>query len=531
MGTYILSAVTGQNVLDQICSVRFYISGILTVFYIFFCMAMFSALMTDMKALVSGVGRRLRMAKTIMDLLNSIDNIMYYPILIIVMAIAGCYFTVLTRGVQIRLFKESCRLVMEPSGNGQVSSFQALMVSTASRVGTGNIIGVSTAICLGGPGACFWMWIMCIIGASSAYMESTLAQIYKRKDKTGACYGGPAYYIEKALHAPWLSIVFCVFLIATYAFGFNLLCSYNLQSTFVVYGFYDPKTTPVIIGAVLALLVGYCLLGGGKRIVKLTSLVVPFMGVSYMIISLIVILVNITHVPAMFGEIFRDAFDFKAIFGGISGSCLVYGIKRGLYSNEAGVGSAPNASASASVSHPVKQGLVQTLSVYMDTLLLCTATALMCLSSGVPHTKDVSGALYVQKAISTVFGTIGPTFITIAMVLFAFTTLLGNLYYVDNALIFINGKKEPSVRFQMVFKLVCVLVVFLGAIIPMDAAWAMADITMGGMTLINLPACMILGKIAIDALRDYEKQKSEGKNPEFHASDIGLGKEGLDYWD
>ena len=470
------------------------------------------------------------MGNAVVNILNAIDDVMYYPILIIVMAIAGGYFTILTRGVQIRLFKESCRLVAEPSGEGQVSSFQALMVSTASRVGTGNIIGVSTAICLGGPGACFWMWLMCVIGAASAFMESTLAQIYKRKGKDGTCYGGPAYYIERALHAPWLAVLFCIFLIATYAVGFNLLCSYNLQSTFAVYSFYDPKTTPVIVGGILAVLTGYCLLGGGKRIVKLTSLIVPFMGISYVIISLIVILANITHVPAMFAEIFRDAFDFRAILGGVSGSCMIYGIKRGLYSNEAGVGSAPNASASASVTHPAKQGLVQTLSVYMDTLLLCTATALMCLSSGVPHTAEVSGAMYVQNSISTVFGAVGPTFITVAMLLFAFTTLLGNLYYVDNALIFLNGKKEPSLRFRVVFKCLCVLVIFVGAIIPMDAAWAMADITMGGMTLINLPACMFLGKVAIDALRDYEKQKAEGKNPVFRAHDIGLDAEELDYW-
>ena len=465
-------------------------------------------------------------------ILDTIDSYMYYPILIIVMAAAGLYFTCRTRGVQIRLFTESCRLIMEPSSEkGQVSSFQALMVSTASRVGTGNIIGVSTAICLGGPGACFWMWLMCVIGAASAFMESTLAQIYKRKDSNGACYGGPAYYIEKALHARWLSVTFCVFLIAAYAVGFNLLCSYNLQSTFAVYSFYDPKITPLIVGGVLALLVGYCLLGGGNRIVKLTSLIVPFMGLAYVAISLIVIIFNITHIPAMFVEIFKDAFDFKAIFGGVAGSCMVYGIKRGLYSNEAGVGSAPNASASANVTHPVKQGLVQTLSVYIDTILLCTATALMCLSTGTPHTSEVSGAMYVQNAISTVFGKFGPWFITVAMVLFAFTTLIGNLYYVDNALIYLNHKREPSYRFKFWFKACCVVIVFLGAIISMDAAWAVADITMGGMTLINLPACVLMSGTVIAALKDYEKQKKEGKNPVFHARNIGMKASDLDYWD
>ncbi len=464
-------------------------------------------------------------------LLDKIDSVMYYPILIIVMSLAGIYFTVLTKGVQIRLFPESIRLLKEPPEDKKnVSSLQAMLVSTASRVGTGNIVGVSTAICLGGPGACFWMWIMCIIGASSAFIESTLAQIYKRKSSDGTSYGGPAYYIERALHAPLLAGIFCVFLIATYAVGFNLLCSYNLQSTFATYSFYDPKITPWIVGLVLAVCTGYCLLGGGKRIVRLTGLIVPFMGISYVLISLIVILFNIRSIPGMIGMIFRDAFDFKAIFGGVAGSCMVYGIKRGLYSNEAGVGSAPNASASAKVSHPAKQGLVQTLSVYIDTLLLCTATALMCLSSGVERTEAVSGAPYVQNAISTVFGKVGPVFITLAMILFAFTTLLGNLYYVDNALIFLNRKREPSKKFMRIFHACCAIVVLVGAVIPMNAAWALADITMGGMTLINLPSCMILGKVAIDALKDYEKQRKEGKTPVFMGKNIGLKEDELDFW-
>ncbi|WP_458455484.1 alanine/glycine:cation symporter family protein [Methanobrevibacter sp.] len=467
----------------------------------------------------------------IVYILNEIDNIMYFPILIIVMAAAGFYFTFTTRGVQVRLFLESVRLILEPSGDkNSVSSLQAMLVSTASRVGTGNIIGVSTAICLGGPGACFWMWVMCIIGASSAFMESTLAQIFKRKDSTGNSFGGPAYYIEEGLNRHKLAIVFCIFLIAAYALGFNLLCSYNLQSTFMEYSFYHPSTTPIIIGAVLAILTGYCLLGGGNRIVRVTSTIVPLMGVSYVIVALIVIILNYQNVPSMFVLIFQDAFDFKSIAGGIVGSCLVYGIKRGLFSNEAGVGSAPNASASANVSHPAKQGLVQTLSVYIDTLLLCTATALMCLSTGVARDATVSGAPYVQNAISTVFGTAGPIFITVAMALFAFTTLLGNIYYVDNALIFMNGKKEPSKRFMQIFYIACTVVVFVGALIPMDAAWAMADITMGGMTLINLPTCMILGKYAIGCLKDYEKQKKEGKNPTFKATSVGFKEGELDFW-
>ena len=374
------------------------------------------------------------------------------------------------------------------------------------------------------------MWLMCIIGAASAFIESTLAQIYKRKSADGGCYGGPAYYIEKALHAPLLAGVFALFLIITYAGGFNLLCSYNLQSTFEGYGFYSAGSTPYIVGGALAAITGYYLLGGGKRIVKITGSIVPVMGVLYVLMSSAVILANAGNVPAMFGLIFRDAFDFKAIFGGVAGSCLIYGIKRGLYSNEAGVGSAPNASASAKVSHPAKQGLVQVLSVYIDTLLLCTATALMCLSSGVERSADAAGAVYVQNAIFTVFGQIGPVFITLAMVLFAFTTLIGNLYYVDNAVIYLNHKKKPAKRFMTAFHMVCVLIVFVGAIVPMDVAWAAADITMGGMTLINLPACMLLGKAAIDTLKDYERQKKEGADPVFKAADIGLSGDELDFW-
>ena len=469
--------------------------------------------------------------KNMEEFFNAIDDVMYYPILIIVLAAAGLYFTIRTRFVQVRLLGTACKLIMEkPKGKQNVSSFQALMVSTASRVGTGNIVGVSTAICLGGPGACFWMWLMCIIGASSAFIESTLAQIFKQRGKNGESYGGPAYYIEKALKLPVIAGVFCVFLIATYAFGFNLLCSYNLQSSFQIYDFYDPTWTPVIVGGILAILTAVCVLGGGKRIVRLTEKLVPAMGIAYVLISLIIIFAHIDLIPDAFGSIFRDAFDFRAIFGGLSGSCMVYGIKRGLYYNEAGVGSAPNASASADVTHPVKQGLVQTVSVYIDTMILCTATALMCITSGVEATEQISGAPYVQQAVSTVFGSFGPVFITISMALFAFTTLIGNLYYVDNALAYLNKKKLPSKKFMTGFYIVCIVIIFVGALVPMNFAWTMADITMGGMTLINIPCCLILSGLVIKALKDFEKQKRSKIDPVFKGKDIGLDPSGLSFW-
>ncbi len=466
----------------------------------------------------------------IMTILDGLDSFLYYPVLIIVLLAAGLYFSVRTGFVQFRLFGESIRVVAEkPAKDGSVSSFQALMVSTASRVGTGNIIGVSTAICLGGFGAAFWMWVIALIGGASAFVESTLAQVYKRKDPNGDSYGGPAYYIESALHNRGLGVAFAVSLILTYAGGFNMLASYNLQDTFKAYSFYTPGVTSWIIGAILAVLVGWCIMGGGKRVVKATSTLVPIMGVLYVAVSLVVILFHINLVPGVFAEIFRNAFDFQAIFGGVAGSCMMYGIKRGLYSNEAGVGSAPNAAAAADVSHPVKQGLVQMLSVFIDTLLICTATALMCMCSGVTPTADIAGAQYVQQSVSSVLGGFGPIFITIAMVLFAFTTLLGNLYYCDNCLAFIL-KKTPSKQFMTGFRIIAALVIFVGAGLSMAAAWDIADILMAVMCFINLPACIVLSKVAIDACKDYEKQKSEGKNPVFHARDIGLEDAGLDYW-
>ena len=465
------------------------------------------------------------------SLISSLSSVLYYPILIIVLIVAGLYFSWKTKFVQIRLFQEAIRVISEkPEKEGSVSSFEALMVSTASRVGTGNIVGVSTAVCLGGYGSVFWMWLIAMIGGASAFVESTLAQIYKRRDKNGDSYGGPAYYIEYALHNRTIALIFAIFLILTYAGGFNMLASYNLQSSFAAYSFYDPAVTPWIIGAVMAILVGWCIMGGGKRVVKVASALVPFMGVIYVGVAVIIILLNISSVPAVFAEIFRNAFDFKAIFGGVAGSCMMYGIKRGLYSNEAGVGSAPNAAASADVSHPVKQGLVQMFSVFLDTIVICTGTALMCLCSGVPATAEVAGAPYVQQAVSTVFGSFGPIFVTVSMALFAFTTLIGNFYYVDNCLAYINGGKMPSEGLMKAFRIIAAAVIFLGAGLSMGMAWDIADVLMAFMCLINIPACFCLGHIAVACLKDYEDQIKEYKNPVFRAENLELPVGELDYW-
>ncbi len=462
------------------------------------------------------------------EIVSRINDALYSYVLIIILIAGGLYFTVRTKFVQFRMLPEQIRVVTEkPKGKKGVSSFQALMVSTASRVGTGNIIGVSTALCLGGFGSVFWMWLIAIIGAGSAFVESTLAQIYKKKGPDGS-YGGPAYYIETALRCRPLAIVFSVLLVLTYGFGFNMLASYNLQSTFSAYSFYNAKFSPWIIGAVLAVLVGYCMFGGGRRVLKVTEILVPVMGILYILVALIAVVMNITSLPSIFGRIFTDAFNVKAIFGGFGGSCVMYGIKRGLFSNEAGVGSAPNASASADVSHPVKQGLVQVLSVFIDTLLVCSATAFMCMCSGIEPTKVLSGAPYVQAALRSIFGGFGPIFITVSMILFAFTTLLGNLYYVNQAISHILGH-VPGKLFRYVYYVIASLVIFIGAGLSADLLWNIADITMGGMTVINIPVILILGGYAFKALKNYSEQKKEGKEPVFKAKDIGLTND-LDYW-
>lgn len=461
------------------------------------------------------------------QIVSNVNNNMSY-ILIIILIAGGIYFTIRTKFAPFRLFREQIRAVMEkPTDGKSVSSFQALMVSTASRVGTGNIVGVSTALCFGGFGSVFWMWLIAIIGSASAFIESTLAQIYKKKG-AGGYYGGPAYYIETALKCRPLAVVFSVLLILTYGFGFNMLASYNLQSTFSSYDFYNTEITPWIVGLITAAVVCYCLMGGGSRVVKTTSVLVPVMGVAYILIAIIIICLNITSLPSVFKVIFSQAFDFKAIFGGFTGSCVMYGIKRGLFSNEAGVGSAPNASASAEVSHPAKQGLVQVLSVFIDTILICSASAFVCMCSGVEPTKELSGAPYIQAALRETLGAFGPAFITVAMILFAFTTLIGNLYYVDQCLAHLLGR-APGKRFSFVYHIIASVIILIGAGLNAGLLWDLADILMGCMTLINMPVILYLSKYAIRTLKDYEMQRKKGTEPVFIAKNIDLPHD-VDCW-
>ena len=453
-------------------------------------------------------------------LISDIDNILYTRCLIYLLLGAGIYFTLRTGFVQIRMLWDSVKCMTEKKCSDKgVSSFQALMIATASRVGTGNMAGVATAIVIGGPGAAFWMWFIAVIGASSAFVESTLAQIYKRRDGD-SFKGGPAYYIERALNARRLSVFFAVSLIITFAIGFNGLQAYNIVSAFQCYtSDFEQSAIPLGIGAFLFIVSLFLFFGGTQKIGMVSSVLVPLMAIVYIIMGVWITVLNFSGIPAVFSTIFRSAFDFKSIFGGFSGSCLVYGIKRGLFSNEAGMGSAPNASASAEVSHPAKQGLAQTISVYLDTLLICSTTVFILLLTGLYKTDpSLTGIPLLQQSIATQFGSLSVHLITVSVCLFAFTSIIGNYFYAESNILFIS--RNPKV--MTVFRIFAAVVVFFGAQSNIDLAWHMADLTMGIQAVINIVAITLLSGIAFRALKDYERQKKEGKNPVFKESNIGL---------
>ncbi|MBR3004221.1 MAG: alanine:cation symporter family protein [Lachnospiraceae bacterium] len=458
---------------------------------------------------------------SIAEILTKFDDILYTWCLIYMLAGAGIYFTVRTRFVQLRLLGDcfKCMFEKKSSDNG-ISSFQALMIATASRVGTGNMAGVATAIVLGGPGAAFWMWLMALLGAASAFIESTLAQIYKTREEDGSFKGGPAYYIERALHARWLGIIFAFSLIATFAFGFNGLQAYNIVSTME---YYVPNLhsspVPLTIGCILFVASLYLFFAGSEKIGWLSSVLVPIMSGLYIVMGILIIVLNIGEIPAVLSSVLRSAFDFKAIFSGFTGSCMVYGIKRGLFSNEAGMGSAPNASASAEVSHPAKQGLAQIISVYIDTLMICSATVFILLLTGVYKTdSSLNGIPLLQQSVAHQFGTWAIHVITIAVCMFAFTSIVGNYFYAEANILFISKNKT----FLTIFRVAAAFMVLLGALNSMDIAWSLADITMGLEAVVNIIAIFLLSRIAFNCLRDYEDQKAKGIDPVFHEQNIGL---------
>lgn len=447
--------------------------------------------------------------------LGYLNEFLYSNILIVLLLLAGCYFSLRTRFVQFRLLKEGILLLKEKARKQEgVSSFQALMISTASRVGTGNIAGVATALAAGGAGAVFWMWLIALLGAASAFVESTLAQVFKEKDGNGF-RGGPAYYIEKALDKRWLGIVFSILLIACFVFGFNALQAYNVSSSFLYYHD-NAQMIGFWTGTILAIAAGFVIFGGVHRIGRISSTIVPFMAAMYILLGIFITLLNIEKLPMMVSTIFIEAFDIQAILGGFSGSCVMLGIKRGLFSNEAGMGSAPNASASADVSHPVKQGLVQMISVFIDTILICTTTAFMLLNFGLE--SGLTGMPFVQMAIHAEIGEIGIHFITVSILLFAFSSLIGNYCYAESNLKFITQNK----RILFFFRLLCLAVIFFGAQADFALVWDLADVLMGFMALLNIIVILLLGRIAIRCLRDYEQQRFHGLHPIFKPKQLHI---------
>ncbi len=459
----------------------------------------------------------------LIDVTTQFDDFLYTYILVFLLVFCAVYFTVRTRFVQLRCLKDMFTQLTEKKhvdGDKSISSFQAMMVSTASRVGTGNIAGIATAVATGGPGAIFWMWLMALLGAASAFVESTLAQIWKVRGKEGEFRGGPAYYIEQALGQRWLGVVFAILLIVCYAYGFNGLQAYNMASALEYYiPDYATNGTSVALGIVLMVMTAFVIFGGSKRISVISSILVPVMAVAYLALGVGITVANVALLPEAFSYIFQSAFDLRSILGGFAGSVVVLGLKRGLFSNEAGMGSAPNAAATASVSHPVKQGLVQTLSVYLDTMVVCTCSAFIVLIFFVKSggTFDgLNGMSLVQMAINSSVGEIGIHVVTFAIFCFAFSSLIGNYFYAEGNVRFITSSKTVLT----VFRVTCLAAIMAGCLNNFTLAWNFADITMAFMAMVNLVAILLLGKWALKALDDYARQRRAGKDPVFVAKRI-----------
>lgn len=444
--------------------------------------------------------------------ITSINDVLWTYVLIIMLLGCATWFTIKTRFVQFHMLGEMIRLLGESPNKrnneeNHISSFQAFMVSLASRVGTGNLAGVATAITVGGPGAVFWMWIIALLGSSSAFIESTLAQLYKVRGKE-SYIGGPAYYMKKGLKKPWMGILFAILIIFTFAFSFNTVQSNTICAAFEQ-AFQIDHITMGIILTISTLLI---IFGGIQRIAKVSSIIVPVMALGYILLAIVIVGMNITQIPAIFKLIINSAFGWEQAFGGGIGVALMQGIKRGLFSNEAGMGSAPNVAATADVSHPVKQGLIQTLGVFSDTLIICTCTAFIILFSGVPLGGEVNGVQLTQMALDNEIGSGGSTYVAIAIMFFAFSSVIGNYYYGEANLRYITHNKT----IMTLFRLMTGAMVMFGALASLDLAWSLADICMGLMTICNLIAIVLLGKYAFRLLADYIEQKRQGiKDPIF----------------
>ncbi|TXC89270.1 alanine:cation symporter family protein [Metabacillus litoralis] len=471
------------------------------------------------------------------NFVNALNGVLWSTPVIYICLGVGLLFSILTRFLQVRHIKEMVKLMFEgKSSKAGVSSFQALAIALSGRVGTGNIAGTATAIAFGGPGAVFWMWAIAFIGASSAFIESTLAQIYKVK-QDGEYRGGPAYYIEKGIGWKWFAVTFAVAAILAMA-----LLMPGIQSNSIAVGLenaFNMNTT--ITGIILIALIGVIIFGGVKRIASVAQYVVPFMAIGYIVVSLIIVFANIGELPGVLKLIFSSAFSLDSTFGGIVGAAIAWGVKRGIYSNEAGQGTGPHAAAAAEVSHPAKQGLVQSFSVYIDTLFVCSATAFMILFTGMYNTEAPDGTMlannlrgvepgpgYTQAAIESVIPGFGAGFVAVSLFFFAFTTIMAYYYIAETNVAYLT-RVTKSKWAMFVLKIVLLGATFYGATNEAALAWALGDVGLGLMVWLNLIAILLLAKPALIALKDYEKQRKQGLDPVFDPKALGI--KNADYWE
>ncbi|MEK5399944.1 alanine/glycine:cation symporter family protein [Paenibacillus nitricinens] len=459
-----------------------------------------------------------------LDSMISVTNdFLWSKILVILLIACGLYFTVRSKFVQFGMFKEMFRVLKGSNERSKdsISSFQAFCISMAARVGTGNITGIAIAIAIGGPGAIFWMWVIAIIGSASGFIESTLAQVYKVKDKTGF-RGGPAYYMEKGLNKRWMGAIFAVLITLSFGLVFNAV-----QSNTVTVAFENSfGTNRAILGLIMAAAFALVIFGGVKRIARMSEYIVVVMAGIYIGAALIIMLINITELPGVLALIVKSAFGFEQVAGGSLGAVILQGVKRGLFSNEAGMGSAPNAAATATTSHPVKQGLMQALGVLTDTLLICSSTAFIILLSDAYKQPGLDGIKLTQAALSEHIGSWASGSLAIMILLFAFSTLIGNYYYGETNIEFLNSNKKVLLFYRYS---VLAMIIF-GSVAKVQLVWDLADLFMGFMVIVNLIAILLLSKVAFAALKDYKQQKREGKDPVFYKDSIP-GLENIEGWD
>lgn len=469
------------------------------------------------------------------ELITAVNDVIWSYVLIVALVGCGLWFTWRTKFVQFRMVGEMLRLLTESAVDSvgdqvkgkekrHISSFQAFAVSVATRVGTGNLAGVATAIVIGGPGAVFWMWLIALIGSATAFVESTLAQLYKQKHKD-SFIGGPAYYIQKGLKCRWMAVLFAILI--TIQFG---LSNNSIQANTICGAMQEAfGWSPIWVGVALATMALFIVFGGIQRIAKVSSVVVPVMAVGYIILALVIIIMNIHLIPHVFKVIILDAFGFSQIAGGSIGAAMMNGIKRGLFSNEAGEGSAPNAAATASTTHPVKQGLIQALGVFTDTLMVCSCTAFIILISGLYQVPELNGIALTQSALQSEIGSIGPMFIAVAIFLFAFSSIIGNYYYGEANIRFITQNNKVMTAYRIAS---AGLMVMFGALASFELVWNIVDLFMAFLTACNLIAIVLLGRYAFRLLDDYRQQKRQGiKEPVFHRSQLPEIEDELECWE